>query len=278
MIASPGSAGTCRASIPVARLSSSVPTCVPVPIPVEPNLRARPRRPPVVQDRHTITSILVARRHGRGDDRPSRRRRNDAYHRHPAGLLLARTTAPFEPMSKRRRGFPSEARGKAGGDRTLRGGDVELVEKLGNNDPCPCGSDRRFQALLSQQRQARRRRTALLRPRLTPDRADHPDRRGPRGSLDRRPARDAAPRDCESAVQVGLAPLLRLRSFAALMQWCGRRRLRCGSRLRRSPRRDGSAAPCGRRPRRSPGARRARPVRRARLPGARLPGSSRRAG
>jgi len=56
-------------------------------------------------------------------------------------------------MSKRRRGFPSEARVKAGGDRTLRGGDVELVEKLGNNDPCPCGSGRdgrRFQALLPQ--------------------------------------------------------------------------------------------------------------------------------
>ncbi|MEZ2131394.1 MULTISPECIES: SEC-C metal-binding domain-containing protein [unclassified Sinorhizobium] len=27
-------------------------------------------------------------------------------------------------------------------------GDVELVEKLGRNDPCPCGSRRRFQELL----------------------------------------------------------------------------------------------------------------------------------
>ncbi|MFB9947764.1 SEC-C metal-binding domain-containing protein [Rhizobium puerariae] len=27
-------------------------------------------------------------------------------------------------------------------------GDVELIEKLGRNDPCPCGSGRRFQALL----------------------------------------------------------------------------------------------------------------------------------
>ncbi|MDH5412421.1 MAG: SEC-C metal-binding domain-containing protein [Alphaproteobacteria bacterium] len=27
-------------------------------------------------------------------------------------------------------------------------GDKELVEKLGRNDPCPCGSGRRFQALL----------------------------------------------------------------------------------------------------------------------------------
>ncbi|MES2753235.1 MAG: SEC-C metal-binding domain-containing protein [Pseudomonadota bacterium] len=28
-------------------------------------------------------------------------------------------------------------------------GDKELVEKLGRNDPCPCGSGRRFQAMLS---------------------------------------------------------------------------------------------------------------------------------
>jgi uncharacterized protein YecA (UPF0149 family) len=27
-------------------------------------------------------------------------------------------------------------------------GDEELVEKLGCNDPCPCGSAKRFQALL----------------------------------------------------------------------------------------------------------------------------------
>ncbi|MEZ5811673.1 MAG: SEC-C metal-binding domain-containing protein [Rhizobiaceae bacterium] len=33
------------------------------------------------------------------------------------------------------------------GTRTVHG-DVELVEKLGRNDPCPCGSGRRFQALL----------------------------------------------------------------------------------------------------------------------------------
>ncbi|WP_431312158.1 SEC-C metal-binding domain-containing protein [Sphingomonas immobilis] len=31
-------------------------------------------------------------------------------------------------------------------------GDVELVEKLGRNDPCPCGSGRRFQGLLPHQR------------------------------------------------------------------------------------------------------------------------------
>ncbi|MDH5557314.1 MAG: SEC-C metal-binding domain-containing protein [Alphaproteobacteria bacterium] len=27
-------------------------------------------------------------------------------------------------------------------------GDKELIEKLGRNDPCPCKSGRRFQALL----------------------------------------------------------------------------------------------------------------------------------
>jgi hypothetical protein len=30
----------------------------------------------------------------------------------------------------------------------IRGGEKELVEKLGRNDPCPCGSGKRFQALL----------------------------------------------------------------------------------------------------------------------------------
>jgi len=54
-------------------------------------------------------------------------------------------------MSKRRRGFPSETRVKRG-ERAVRGGEVELVERLGNNDLCPCGSGRRFQALLPQQR------------------------------------------------------------------------------------------------------------------------------
>jgi len=49
-------------------------------------------------------------------------------------------------MSKRRRGFPSEANVKRG-DRVVHG-EVELVEKLGRNDPCPCESGRSFQALL----------------------------------------------------------------------------------------------------------------------------------
>ena len=61
------------------------------------------------------------------------------------------TTTPicpaFERTSKRRKGFPSETRVKRG-LRFVRGGEKELVEKLGRNDPCPCGSGKRFQAVL----------------------------------------------------------------------------------------------------------------------------------
>jgi hypothetical protein len=48
----------------------------------------------------------------------------------------------FEPMSKRRRGFPSETRVKRG-VRVVHGEKV-LQEKLGRNDLCPCGSGRLF--------------------------------------------------------------------------------------------------------------------------------------
>ncbi|MFN3945842.1 MAG: SEC-C metal-binding domain-containing protein [Allosphingosinicella sp.] len=34
------------------------------------------------------------------------------------------------------------------GLRFVRGGEKELVEKLGRRDPCPCGSGKSFQALL----------------------------------------------------------------------------------------------------------------------------------
>jgi uncharacterized protein YecA (UPF0149 family) len=56
------------------------------------------------------------------------------------------TLRPFEVISKRRKSFPSETRVKRG-ERYVHG-DVELVEKLGRNDPCPCGSGLRFQAML----------------------------------------------------------------------------------------------------------------------------------
>ena len=54
-------------------------------------------------------------------------------------------------MSKRRKGYPSETQVKRG-ERIVRG-DKELIEKLGRNDPCPCGSGRLFQALLPAGRQ-----------------------------------------------------------------------------------------------------------------------------
>lgn len=54
--------------------------------------------------------------------------------------------AAFEVMSKRRKGFPSETQVKRG-YRVVHGG-KELLEKLGRNDPCPCGSGRSFQELL----------------------------------------------------------------------------------------------------------------------------------
>jgi len=48
----------------------------------------------------------------------------------------------FEAMSKRRKGYPSETRVKRG--EQIVHGNKELVEKVGRNDPCPCGSGERF--------------------------------------------------------------------------------------------------------------------------------------
>ncbi|MGH1543284.1 MAG: SEC-C metal-binding domain-containing protein [Arenicella sp.] len=48
----------------------------------------------------------------------------------------------FERTSKRRRGFPSETQVKRGV--RIVGNDKYLTEKLGRNDPCPCGSGHRF--------------------------------------------------------------------------------------------------------------------------------------
>ncbi|WP_222107753.1 SEC-C metal-binding domain-containing protein [[Actinomadura] parvosata] len=40
-----------------------------------------------------------------------------------------------------------------------------MIEKLGGNDPCPCGSGRRFPPLLPSHRPVRRHSRRLLRPR-----------------------------------------------------------------------------------------------------------------
>jgi len=58
-------------------------------------------------------------------------------------------SSAFETTSKRRRGYPSETEVKRG--RRIVHHDKELAEKLGKEDLCPCGSGRRFQAVLSQQ-------------------------------------------------------------------------------------------------------------------------------
>lgn len=71
-----------------------------------------------------------------------------------------RPRPPFEVMSKRRKSFPSETRVKRGDQ--LVHGDVELVEKLGRKDRCPCGSGHSFQTLLPEIRPLRRRRTRPL--------------------------------------------------------------------------------------------------------------------
>ena len=48
----------------------------------------------------------------------------------------------FEITIKRRKGFPSETQVKRGV--RIVHGNKELIEKLGRNDLCPCGSGRRF--------------------------------------------------------------------------------------------------------------------------------------
>jgi uncharacterized protein YecA (UPF0149 family) len=55
---------------------------------------------------------------------------------------LQRTIVFFETMSKRRKGYPSETQVKRG--IRIVHGDKLLEEKLGRNDPCPCGSGQRF--------------------------------------------------------------------------------------------------------------------------------------
>jgi hypothetical protein len=60
----------------------------------------------------------------------------------PCPAKHSTTSPPFEPMSKRRKGFPSESQVKRG-VRVVHG-DKELAERLGRNDLCPCGSARPF--------------------------------------------------------------------------------------------------------------------------------------
>jgi hypothetical protein len=68
------------------------------------------------------------------------------------------TSLAFEFTRKRRRGYPSETHVRSG-HRYVQTpvGDKDFVEKLGRNDLCPCGSGRRFQELLPEDRPLRRR-------------------------------------------------------------------------------------------------------------------------
>jgi uncharacterized protein YecA (UPF0149 family) len=54
------------------------------------------------------------------------------------------TNSFFEPMSKRRLGFPSESKVKRGV--RIVNGDKLLEEKLGRRDLCPCGSRKLFRS------------------------------------------------------------------------------------------------------------------------------------
>jgi hypothetical protein len=63
-----------------------------------------------------------------------------------AKLAISTTSPAFEITRKRRKSFPSETQVKRG-RRFVHGG-VELIEKLGRNDLCPCGSGGRFQGVL----------------------------------------------------------------------------------------------------------------------------------
>jgi SEC-C motif len=74
--------------------------------------------------------------------------------------MISKTSPAFSVTRKRRKSFPSETQVRRG-DRVVHG-DVELTEKLGRNDLCPCGSGRRFQTLLHEIPTLRRRQSRLL--------------------------------------------------------------------------------------------------------------------
>ncbi len=82
--------------------------------------------------------------------------------------MRARTAlSSFERISKRHKGFPSEARVKRsrkGHLRTITGGEIEPVEKLGRNDPCPCGSGKAFKRCCLRSGRFRRVGASMMRP------------------------------------------------------------------------------------------------------------------
>jgi uncharacterized protein YecA (UPF0149 family) len=67
-----------------------------------------------------------------------------------ASSAISKISPAFSVSRKRRKSYPSETHVKRG--RRFVHGDVELSEKLGRNDLCPCSSGRRFQGLLHEER------------------------------------------------------------------------------------------------------------------------------
>jgi SEC-C motif-containing protein len=63
-----------------------------------------------------------------------------------ASSMNLKTSPAFSITRKRRNSYPSETQVRRG--RRFVHGDVELFERLGRNDLCPCGSGRRFQGVL----------------------------------------------------------------------------------------------------------------------------------
>jgi hypothetical protein len=97
---------------------------------------------PAVRDQMVAASRLAGIWRGviEAPPRPHQRRL-------PCASIATSTTSPaFTVTRKRRNSYPSETHVKRG--RRVVHGDVELLEKLGRNDLCPCGSGARFQALL----------------------------------------------------------------------------------------------------------------------------------
>jgi len=107
--------------------------------------RARTRR------RRAVPGGGAAGPRGNGTTNPIDRRNLRCHASTTTTSSTPTTRRRFEPTSKRRHGYPSETRVKRG-PRSIKCGEVELFERLGNSDPCPCGSGRRFQELLSQHR------------------------------------------------------------------------------------------------------------------------------
>ena len=96
-----------------------------------------------------LDSDLILNYTGEQDCSPQLEMEGSVWETKTTSSSTKRKLLAFEPMSKRKRGYPSEKAVKRG--RRIVHGDKELCEKLGKDDLCPCGSGRRFQTVLPQQ-------------------------------------------------------------------------------------------------------------------------------